>query len=336
MSNRALLSILFFAIILVSCGEESSKRSLPGSSGKSGELIIVVDTVYMNNATGKALEQVFMEELYGVPRSEPLFNVVTVPPKGFTSMLKIVRNVLQLDINSANKPEIIVQNDVFATDQLIITISAKNDQSAANIITKNKEKLQQLFDQEEVKRTKARLLLNTNKAKQDSLLDKHGYTIAFPKEYFLSMDSSDFFFIRKNKVVGEHQILQGLMVYSYPYTDDSNLVAKNIVNDLERYISNVRTEPKGFMQIERQFPVLSEEVNFNDAYSMQLSGLWRMEGIFMGGSFFNYTVVSSDQSKLIGMYGFVYAPKFNHREYLRELKALSYTLIQTKDNKALQ
>lgn len=328
MSNRILIAIFFITSILISCGDDSSKRSLPSSTGKSGELIIVIDTSYMNNATGSALEKVFMEELYGVPRSEPLFNVVTVPPKGFTSMLKTVRNVLQLDINSANKSEIIVQNDVFATDQLIITISAKNDQSAANIISKNKEKLQQLFDQEEINRTKSRLLLNTNKAKEDSLFNKHGYSVAFPKEYFLSMDSSDFFFLRKNKVVGEHQILQGLMVYSYPYTNDSNLVAKSIVNDIERYISNVKTQPKGFMQIERQYPVLSEEVNFNDAYSMQLSGLWRMEGIFMGGSFFNYTLVSSDQSKLIGIYGFVYAPKFNHREYLRELKALAYTLAQ--------
>ena len=330
MLRRLFVASISLSLFIIGCSDESSKRSLPSSTGKSGELIIVVDTAYMHNKTGKALEQVFMEELYGVPRSEPLFNVVTVPPKGFTSMLKIVRNVLQLDINSANKTEIIVQNDVFANDQLIITISAKNDQSAANIISKNKDKLQQLFDQEELKRTKSRLILNTNKDKQDSLLMKHGYTVAFPKEYFLSMDSTDFFFLRKNKVVGDHQILQGLMIYSYPYTDDSSFVSERIVNKMEGFISNIKAQPKGFMQVERQYPILSEEVNFNDAYSVQLSGLWRMEGIFMGGSFFNYTVVSADQTKLIGVYGFVYAPKFNHREYLRELKALSYTLSQSE------
>lgn len=330
MLRRLFLASISLSLFIIGCSDESSKRSLPSSTGKSGELIIVVDTAYMHNKTGKALEQVFMEELYGVPRSEPLFNVVTVPPKGFTSMLKIVRNVLQLDINSANKTEIIVQNDVFANDQLIITVSAKNDQSAANIISKNKDKLQQLFDQEELKRTKSRLILNTNKDKRDSLLMKHGYTVAFPKEYFLSMDSTDFFFLRKNKAVGDHQILQGLMIYSYPYTDDSSFVSERIVNKMEGFISNIKAQPKGFMQVERQYPILSEEVNYNDAYSVQLSGLWRMEGIFMGGSFFNYTVVSADQTKLIGAYGFVYAPKFNHREYLRELKALSYTLSQSK------
>lgn len=91
---------------------------------------------------------------YTASQEVNLFDVVSVPPKGFTSMLKVVRNVLVLDINSANKPEIKIQKDVFATDQLVVTIAAKGDLSAANIISKNKEKLQQLFDQEEISRKK--------------------------------------------------------------------------------------------------------------------------------------------------------------------------------------
>tara|TARA_R110002049_G_scaffold98598_12_gene240075 strand:+ start:625 stop:1623 length:999 start_codon:yes stop_codon:yes gene_type:complete len=328
MFHKLILPFIIFSLLLTSCDEDVSKRTLPNSTGSSGELIIVVDTAYVNNRTGDALETVFMEELYGVPRSEPLFNVVTVPPKGFTSMLKVVRNILQIDINAANKPEIKVQNDVFSKDQLIITIAAKTDQSASNILIKNKEKLQQLFNQEEVKRTKNRLLKNVEKEKQKSLLTKHGHTVAFPKEYFLSMDSADFFFIRKNKEVGEHQILQGLMVYSYPYLSDSDFVATSIVQNMERFTQNIVSQPKGFMQVERQYPVLSDEVNFNGNYAMELSGLWRMEGIFMGGSFFNYTFSNTDNSKLIGIYGFVYAPKFDHREYLRELKALAYTFTE--------
>lgn len=75
------------------------------------------------------------------------------------------------------------------------------------------------------------------------------------------------------------------MVYSYPYTDDSNFVIENIVNQMESFITNVKAQPKGYMQVERQYPVLSEEVNFKDNYAIQLSGLWRMEGIFMGGHF---------------------------------------------------
>lgn len=333
MLHRRLLWVLPLIVFFASCDSESSKRSLPSSTGKSGELIIVVDTAYINNKTGEALESVFMEELYGVPRSEPFFDVVSVPPKGFTSMLKVVRNVLVLDINSANKPEIKIQKDVFATDQLVVTITAKGDLSAANIISKNKEKLQQLFDQEEISRKKTRLLQNIDTGRRDSIIAKHGFSIAFPKEYFLSMDSTDFFFLRKNKVVGEHQILQGLMVYSYPYIDDSNFVSENIVNQMESFISNVKAQPKGYMQVERQYPVLSEEVNFKDNYSIQLSGLWRMEGIFMGGSFFNYTFTNSSNTKLIGIYGFVYAPKFSHREYLRELKALAYTFTESNNKK---
>lgn len=327
MIHRTLLFLISFTFLLYSCDDTTSKRTLPDSNGRSGELIIVVDTAYANNKTGRALEDVFLEELYGVPRSEPIFEVSTVPPKGFTSMLKMVRNILEMDIRSTNKSEIKIQNDVFANDQLIVTIAAKNDQEAAAILTKNKEKLQRLFNQEELKRTQKRLTRNVDKENQSSLLEKHGVTVAFPKEYFLSIDTADFFFLRKNKVVGEHQILQGLMVYHYPYTIDSNLMAVNIVDSMEHFIQHIKGKPKGFMQVERQYPLLSEEVSLHDNFAVELRGLWRMEGIFMGGSFFNYTTIHPNGDEVVGVYGFVYAPKFSHREYLRELRSLSSTIM---------
>ncbi len=326
MTLRPFFLLCCITFLLYSCDDGKSKRTLPESNGRSGELIIVIDTTYANNKTGRALEEVFLEELYGVPRSEPIFEVSTVPPKGFTSMLKMVRNILELDIRSTNKSEIKIQHDVFASDQLIVTIAAKNDKEAAGILIKNKAKLQGLFNQEELKRTRKRLMLNVDKELQAQLFSKHDVTVSFPKEYFLSIDTSDFFFLRKNKVVGEHQILQGLMVYQYPYTTDSNLIAVNIVDSMEHFIQHIKGKPKGFMQVERQYPVLSEEVSINDSYAVELSGLWRMEGIFMGGSFFNYTTVHPNGDLVVGVYGFVYAPKFSHREYLRELKSLANTI----------
>ena len=85
------------------------------------------------------------------------------------------------------------------------------------------------------------------------------------------------------------------------------------------------------MAVELQYPVLKEEINFKEKYAIKLSGLWKMEGIFMGGSFINYTFLDSKEERVVNIYGFVYAPKFNHREYLRELEAL-FTTYHEKAN----
>jgi hypothetical protein len=324
------VSLLSLIVFLFSCDLKNDQRTLPAHSGKSGELIIVVDTFYTNGATGKALEAVFLEDVYGVPRSEPIFNVVTVPQKGFTRMLQTVRNILELDINSANKSQIEIKNDVWAKDQLIVTISAPDDQKAATILLKNKEKLQKLFNEAELERSSAKLSEGVDQQKTKLLLDKHTFALKVPAEFFLSIDTNNFFFVRKNRVVGEHQILQGIMVYEYPYDNDSAFNAKVIVDSMETFIRNIKGQPKGNMAVEVQYPVLKEEINFNNKYAVKLSGLWKMEGIFMGGSFINYTFLNTKENKIVGIYGFVYAPKFNHREYLRELEALFSTYHEKK------
>jgi hypothetical protein len=328
------ISLFSIIVLLFSCDVNNDERTLPESTGKSGELIIVVDTSYSNGETGRALEQVFIEDVYGVPRSEPIFNVVTLPQKGFTRMLQTVRNILEMDINSANKAEIQIKEEVWSKGQLVVVISAPSDKVAASILLKNKDKLQKLFNEAELKRSSNRLLDGIDQQKTKALLEKHNFSLNVPAEYFVSIDSNNFFFVRKNRVVGEHQILQGVMVYEYPYDNDSAFNAKVIVDSMETFISNIKGQPKGFMAVEMQYPVLKEEVNFKEKYAVKLSGLWKMEGIFMGGSFINYTFLNADENKVIGLYGFVYAPKFNHREYLRELEALINTFHEKIKNPA--
>ena len=60
----------------------------------------------------------------------------------------------------------------------------------------------------------------------------------------------------------------------------------------------------------------------NGMYAVAYRGLWKMENDFMGGPFVHYTLLDKDQMRIINLDAFVYAPKFNKREYLRELDAI--------------
>ena len=56
-----------------------------------------------------------------------------------------------------------------------------------------------------------------------------------------------------------------------------------------------------------------------------------MKNDFMGGPFVHYAIVDTNRNEIIHLDGFVYAPKFNKREYLRELEALIRTVSFSTD-----
>jgi hypothetical protein len=46
----------------------------------------------------------------------------------------------------------------------------------------------------------------------------------------------------------------------------------------------------------------------------------------MGGPFVSLSTVDEERRELITVEGFVYAPQFNKRDYLRELEAIVFSL----------
>ena len=51
-----------------------------------------------------------------------------------------------------------------------------------------------------------------------------------------------------------------------------------------------------------------------------------MKNGFMGGPYINYSMVDEKRNRVICIDGYVYCPKFDKREYLREQEALIKTI----------
>ena len=98
--RRVLISLLIcsFFFACEQSDKGTNKEFLPPSSGKFGEVLVVVDTLYENRQTGKILEEIFFKSLVGVPQRETQFRMSTVPPRSFKSILKRSRNILKLSI----------------------------------------------------------------------------------------------------------------------------------------------------------------------------------------------------------------------------------------------
>ncbi|MDX9729940.1 MAG: DUF4837 family protein, partial [Bacteroidales bacterium] len=64
----------------------------------------------------------------------------------------------------------------------------------------------------------------------------------------------------------------------------------------------------------------------NETDFIEMRGLWTLEGGFMGGPFISYAFIDSASSRAVVVTGFVYAPREEKRELLRQVEALMYTV----------
>ena len=146
--------LLMVSVSLFSCEEieKMNETVLPRASGKSGELLIVSDSVYFNNKTGQAIKETFTQTQEGLPQQEPLFDIIHLPHRSFAQIFKTNRNIVIVDIKPEYKNKLSINTDVWSKDQLIVSVEAPNDSIAAETIRKNSNALLDYFNSKENER----------------------------------------------------------------------------------------------------------------------------------------------------------------------------------------
>jgi len=63
----------------------------------------------------------------------------------------------------------------------------------------------------------------------------------------------------------------------------------------------------------------------------EVRGYWEVHNDFMGGPFVSHIFYSPDGQNIIALDGWVYAPKFDKRHYLRQVESFLYSFDWEKD-----
>jgi hypothetical protein len=66
---------------------------------------------------------------------------------------------------------------------------------------------------------------------------------------------------------------------------------------------------------------------------METRGFWEVEGDFMGGPFVSHSFYSPDGQDIIVLEAFVYAPKYDKRQYLRQVESILYSFEWENNSK---
>lgn len=307
---------------------EGSGGSLPAISGKAGEIIVIASKAQWESEVGNRIRGALACEYEYLPQKEPLFNLANVPEASVNKLIKVHRNLLYLKIGEDQKAELKVRKDVFASPQTMVVVTAPDDESAAAFIQDNGELIAEAFEKAERDRLTSNARLYEEVKLRELVSSKFGGSPCFPNGYTLKKQTPDFVWISYET----SYIIQGILIYSYPYTDDSQLTAEGIIAKRNEVVKeNVpATAEESYMITNPTIVPGFREVEYNGIRKSEVRSLWDTYGDYMGGPFVSQAFRSRDGKDIIVTEGFVYAPKYNKRNYLRQVESVICSFEWTK------
>ena len=326
--------LTFMALALISCSEDKRKKALlPNISGHAGEVIVVIDKGDWEGAVGTTLRDTLGQDCKFLPQREPLYSLVNVIPSGFTNMFQIHRNIIVVNIkNDITDPGVKLRQDIWAKPQIVISIDAKSSAEAVELIKENSRLIIAALDQAE----KDRLIANHKRYEERSLAEAVTKMIGgsphFPSGYKLKKETEDFIWISYDI----QYVTQGILIYKYPVVEGENMMSlDNILAENSKMLkANVPGMFEGTYMMTSEFAKPSlEYLKFRGRDFAELRGFWEVYNDYMGGPFVAQTFYSQDGKYMIFMEGFVYAPKYDKRTYLRQVESILYSFEWAKDDK---
>lgn len=317
--------LILAAAATVSCSESSRKKALlPTISGKAGEVIVVIDKTEWEGPAGTEIRDFLADDCPFLPQKEPLYTLVNIAPSVFTNIFQIHRNIMVVNISSdITEPGIVYRNDVWAQPQCVIAVNAIDGDSAAQLLKDNESMILHTLEQAE----RDRIIANSKRYEERSLppsvIEMVGGSPHFPGGYVMKKRTEDFIWIAYETTY----VNQGVFIYKTPVTGDDGLtIGKLIERRNETMKNNVPGMFDGtYMTTSDITEPGVEYIKYKGRDFAEMRGYWEVHNDYMGGPFVSHSFYSPDGKDIITIEGFVYAPKYDKRHYLRQVESILYS-----------
>ena len=238
-------------------------------------------------------------------------------------MFQVHRNIVFFDINpQAATTGVKFLKDKWATPQCVILVSAHTAGMADSLFLSNADMIVEAIEQAE----RERVITNTRKYENTSVYPAvakvFGGSVHVPSGYKLAKITDDFAWIQDKK----QYTTQGIFVYRYPVGKD-DFTMENLVKNRNRMLkANVPGMFEGtYMVTGTYWTPQTRYLKYKGRDFAETHGMWEVEGDFMGGPFVSHAFYSPDGKYIVVAEAWVYAPKFDKRQYLRQTESLLYT-----------
>ncbi len=332
--NRLIIALITILFFIQSCETEYKKRK-PSATGRANEMLVVIDKTHWEGKVGDIIKNAFASPQPMLPQPEAMFDLRPIEENNFSSLFETHRSILMVNIDPSLEKSIMkTKRDIWSYPQRVIKIDAPNHSLLELALEKNKQRLIDLYHETERKRLINAYRSMPNEEVKNTLRERFNISFALPKGYFIAKEENNFIWLRRTGT--KEDLEMGLLLTILPYTSPEKDFDFDVIWKRRDSITKTHIPgeiPNSYMGTYEDLDPIYREINFNDKYAVELRGLWRMYGDFMGGPFINYTLVDEKTNRLINIDGFVWAPDFDKRDYLQQLEALAYSLEFTHNNK---
>lgn len=323
---KYLVAAVTAVLAIASCNEEKRKKALlPNISGKAGEVIVVIDKGLWEGSVGTVLRDTLTADCPFLPQREPLYNLVDVAPSGFGNMFQIHRNIIVVNVSSSvTEPGVVIRQNLWAAPQCVIYINAANTESAVALIKENGSKIVTTLEQAE----RDRVITNSRKYEERALApavtEVIGGSPHFPSGYQLKKKTADFAWI----TYAPQGTQQSILAFKYPIAEGEDMMSKtSLIDNINGMLKNnvPGMFENTYMTIASGITPSVKYMNYKGHAFAEIRGLWDVYNDYMGGPFVAHAFYSQDGKDMIVLLAFVYAPKYDKRQYLRQVESILYS-----------
>lgn len=318
---------LFAAVLLVavSCGNKTTKKLLPSVSGKAGEILVVMDKTPWEGEPGNAIRELLACDCPYLVTREPLYSLVNVVPSNFAQLFQVHRNIVVYEIDPQVQQEgVQYLSDIWARPQCVVKVSATTEERAVEITRENGPVIAEAIEQAE----RNRVITNTRLYEEASIFPQVAEAIGgsphFPSGYKLKKKTADFVWVGDEK----QYVYQDVFVYKYPAKgNESDFSLEEIIahrnQALQQNVPGMFENT--YMTTSEFIPPTLRFVKFKSFNFAEVRGYWEVFNDYMGGPFVSHSFYSPDGKEVVVTEAFVYAPKYDKRQYLRQVESILYS-----------
>ena len=334
--KRLMAPILALAILIgiTSChnsfsGSSNGKSNTSTVSGKQGDVLVVINNDYWNSTLGQMIRDSLKAEYPMLPQPEPYFRVSNVPHGGFNTMFQIQRNIIRVSISPENPNKVTYRRNVWATPQCVVEVKADNYNNAVKLFEENAGKIRNVIEGYERERIIENNAAYSSPSTEYEVQKIFGGSPIFPKDTKIFKQTDDFIWLATTNT---DYIKKYIILYKYPVEKGEQMMSKEslIENNLKAINTNIPGTREGsYMTHSKYIDPTVQYLKYKDKALAEIRGLWEVENDYMGGPFITHVLYSPDGKYMIGIEGFVFAPKHDKIQHLRDVEAIVYSFNWT-------
>lgn len=299
-------------------------KIMPNITGGAGEVLVVMDNFNWDNSTGELLKDILMEEVPGLPQSEPLFDVIQITAASFEGVYQFHRSIILTTISTDLEPRIRFRENVWAKPQIMVQLEAPSSGVLKELIEENADRIQGFLVQYDRQRLMDIFQDTKDLAIQKEVADHHQIRLAIPRGYNMDFSTDEYTSVS----IEAPDLSQVIQIYDYPASGPEDLNTENLIARRNEFTKKYVEGPRegSYMMISPLYKPIAFDLQINEKEVVELRGLWELENGYMGGPFISHSVYDAKRHRIVCVDGYVYYPNQKKRTKIKQLEAIIYSM----------